>query len=328
MEENQLPILPPDKVTKEIVQAMFNKYLGAQNYAKTLTAAQSLTFTKDNLSADYPALKQLDGLLKGLESVRKQWKSAYDAPGNIIQEVFKEISKPLETIQLQKKSELKTANEQALAEKRQAEQEQLRKDTILKAIGTFINQVALNVSIASTEEEITRIQKLVGSEKARKGFYQEYHDELIQKCNGLDASIKDRKDFIKQKIETETKLKDALDKGNLDEAAVLKSKQEILETKADESAIVLQEEAFKQNLDITTVVGEPMIDTVKPRMTKWTWKLEDINLLYKKMPHLVKLVPDEKAIDAILSTKKAEKTLIDGEENKFFGVTFYQEKYY
>lgn len=328
MEENQLPILPPDKVTKEIVQAMFNKYLGAQNYAKTLAAAQSLTFTKDNLSADYPALKQLDGLLKGLESVRKQWKSAYDAPGNIIQEVFKEISKPLEAIQQQKKTELKTANEQALAEKRQAEQEQARKDGILKAIGAFINQVALNVSTASTDEEITRIQKLIGSEKARTGFYQEYHSELVEKCNGLDASIKERKSFIKQKTENEAKLKQAMDAGNLDEAAVLKAKQDILTTKADESSIILQEEAFKQNLDISTVVGEPIIDTVKPRMVKWKWKLEDINLLYKKMPHLVKLVPDEEAIDAILNTKKAEKQLPDGEEVKFFGITFYQEKYY
>jgi chromosome segregation ATPase len=328
MEQNELPVLPPDKVTKELVQAIFNKYLSTQNYLKVITAAQNLSFAKDNLSADYPALKEVDGLLKGLEATRKAIKAPYDSATSAIQDAFKEISKPISEIMEQKKGELKKANDEALAEKRVAQQEQDRKDAIVRSIGTFINQVALNVSLASNEEEITRIQKLIGSEKARKNFYQEYYDELVEKCNGLDTAIKDRKSFIKQKNDNETKLQQAMDAGNIDEAAVLKHKQEILETKADESAIILQEEAFKQNLGISTVVGEPMIETVKPRMVKWKWKLEDINLLYKKMPHLVKLIPDEDAIEAILATKKAEKSLPDGEEVKFFGITFYQEKYY
>jgi hypothetical protein len=46
------------------------------------------------------------------------------------------------------------------------------------------------------------------------------------------------------------------------------------------------------------------------------------------MPDLVQLVPNEKAIDAILAAKRAEKVLVDGQENKFFGVIFYQEKFY
>jgi hypothetical protein len=44
------------------------------------------------------------------------------------------------------------------------------------------------------------------------------------------------------------------------------------------------------------------------------------------MPHLVKLVPDDDAIELLLKTKKADGSLADKMEDKLFGITFYNDK--
>lgn len=327
MENNQLQ-LAPNQITKELVQSLFNKHLGLRNYIKTVEAAQSLTFTKDNLAADYPALKELDKLLKEMEEVRKELRQPLNAALKNIQETFDEVMEPLISIRDSKKSDLKAANEAALEDKRKEQQDIDRRNGIVGSIGTFVNTITREVASASTEQEITRIQKLIGSEKARKGYYEEFHVDLLEKLSALDEPIKERKDFIKQKNENEEKLKAAINSGDAQKAAELKGRQELLEAQTHESSIVLQEKAFEQNLTIQDVVAESIIETVKPKITRWKWKVEDIQLLYRKMPDLVQLVPNDKAIDAILSAKRAEKALIDGQDNKFFGIIFYQEKFY
>lgn len=264
MENNQLQ-LAPQQITKELIQSKFNHHLGLRNYTKLVQAAQSLTFTKDNLSADYPALKELTALVKELSEMKKELKEPYMAAGKNIETVFKEISEPLEAILEQKKGELKVANDAALQEKRLIEQENARRASIVAQISTFINQVTKDVALAETDVEITRIQKLIGSEKARKGYYQEYHGDFVAKCAALDEPIREKKEFIRQKTENDLKLKKAIDDGDSQKAAELKGKQELLEQKTLESSIVLQEKAFQQNLEIQEVVAEPIIETVKPK---------------------------------------------------------------
>ena len=327
MENNQLQ-LAPNLITKELVQSLFNKHLGLRNYLKVVEAAQSLSFTKDNLAADYPALKELDKLIKDMEEVRKELRQPLNAALKNIQETLDEVMEPLVAIRDSKKTDLKTANEAALEEKRKEQADIDRRNAIVGSIGTFVNTITREVASASTEQEITRIQKLIGSEKARKGYYEEYHVDLLEKLAALDEPIKERKEFIKLKLDNEQKLKAALNSGDAHKAAELKEKQELLEAQTHESSIILQEKAFEQNLNIQDVVGESIIETVKPKTTRWKWRVEDIQLLYRKMPDLVQLVPNEKAIDAILAAKRAEKVLVDGQENKFFGVIFYQEKFY
>lgn len=327
MENNQLQ-LAPQQVSKELVKSMFNKHLGLRNYIKIVQAAQSLTFTKDNLSADYPALKELNSLVKELSDLKKEIKDPYTEAGKNIEIVFKEITEPLSAILEQKKSELKVANEAALKEKQAAEQENARRNAIVAQISTFINHVTKDVALADSDTEITRIQKLIGSEKARKGYYQEYHEEFLDKCSALDEPIREKKEFIRQKTANEAKLEQAIRDGDMTKAAELKDKQEILEQQTLESSIVLQEKAFEQNLAIQEVIPETIIETIKPRRTMWKWRVDDIQQLQKKMPDLVKLVPNDEAIEVLFAAKKAEKVLINGQDYHLFGLTFYQEKFY
>lgn len=324
MEENKNQQLAPLQMSKPVIQALVTKEIAGLRYNDVLQAVSNLSFTKDNLSTDYPALKELDKLLKLLDELRKKIQSPYYIVCQDTNAVFGGIIKPLEEIRDKKKLELKAANELAEAEKRQALQEQQRKENILTVLAQFINMITLAVSNANDEGEITRIQKLVGSEKNKKSFYAEFYDELSNKCSELEQPIKDRKEFIKEN----EKLKEKIANADASEAVELKEQQELLEAQTKESAIRLQEAAFEAASTIQSVVGEPMIETVKPKMTKWKWRVDDIALLHKKMPHLVKLMPNDEAIEVLFQSKKAEKALTDGEELKIFGLTIYQEKFY
>lgn len=328
MEENQNKQLAPLQMTKPVIQALVTMELTGLKYQQILQGASNLSFTKDNLATDYPALKELDRLLKLLDELRKKIQNPYYVVCSDTNAIFKEIIKPLEEVRDKKKAELRAANELAEAEKRQAQQEQSRKENILTAIATFINLTTKSVSEATTDAEIIRVQKLVGTEKAKKTFYAEFYDELVEKCDALEQPIKDRKKFIQDSAKIQEKINAAVADGNQDAAIELKIKQELLQQATHESSIRLQEVAFDAASSIQSVVGQPIIETVKPKMTKWTWEVEDIKLLQKKMPHLVKLVPDEEAIDLLFKTKKAENALIDGEELKIFGLRIYQQKFY
>lgn len=314
----------PLQMSKPVIQALVTKELSGLKYKEVLQAVSNLSFTKDNLAPDYPALKELDRLLKLLDELRKKIQSPYYLVCTDTNAIFKDIVKPLEEVRDNKKAELKAANELAEIEKRQALAEQQRKENILTAIAQFINQVTMAVSSATSDTEITRIQKLVGSEKNKKSFYAEYYSELVDKCESLEQPIKDRKEFIREKARLDEEIKNA----DASQAVELKEQQELLEAQTKESSIRLQETAFEAASTIQTVVGEPMIETVKPKSRRWTWRVDDIQLLQKKMPHLVKLVPNDEAIDTLFRSKKAEGLLIDDEELKIFGLTIYQEKFY
>lgn len=328
MEQTNNQQLAPLQMSKPVIQALVTKELSQFKYNEILQTASNLSFSKDNLSPDYPALKELDRLIKLLGETRKAVGNPYKTVVDDVNETFGDLIKPLEEIRDRKKAELKIANDAAAAEKKQALQEQQRKENIKLAIANFINVTTRAVSEANTDQEITRIQKLVGSEKAKKTFYAEFYSELVEKCDALEQPIKDRKKFIQENEKLKDKIEEALQEGDQDAAIALKQKQEILQTATDESAIRLQEVAFDAASSIQSVVGQPMIETVKPKSRRWAWRIDDITLLQKKMPHLVKVVPNEEAIKVLFDSKKAEGLLKDDEELKIFGLTIYQEKFY
>lgn len=327
MEENKLQ-LAPSQVTKPIVQALFAREVTRLGYNKILQGASNLSFTKDNLSADYPALKELDRLIKLLDESRKGIKKPYDGVVDIIQEVFKELLKPLQEIQQQKKTELATANDEVRKEQQKAAHEQQRKLNITNSMSAFLNNTTTSVADAKTDSEITKIQMLIGTEKSRKAFYAEYYDDFIEKCKALDDHIKARKDFIRQNADISAKIQQAIETGDEEKAVELREHQENLESATIENVLRLQEAAFEQASTIETFVGEPMVEAVKPKSRRWAWKVDDIKLLQKKMPHLVKLVPDEAAIEVLLKSKRSEGALKDGEEVNLFGLTIYQKDFY
>ena len=65
------------------------------------------------------------------------------------------------------------------------------------------------------------------------------------------------------------------------------------------------------------MVVPEVVDIAPKGRSNWKWRVDDIKLLQKKMPHLVKLVPDDEAIDLLLKTKRQDGSLDSVEEENF-----------
>jgi len=77
-------------------------------------------------------------------------------------------------------------------------------------------------------------------------------------------------------------------------------------------------------VEVESVVSE----APRPRRQSWEWKITDIQLLAKKMPHLVKIMPEEDKINELLKSKKTDGSLDGKEEENYFGITFFIQKLY
>ena len=329
-QNNQLePLrLSPELVTEAKLKALFNTQLIKKGYPKLLQGLENLSFSKDTLQPTYPELKAADQFLKELETIRTEIGKPYADTARLIKRVFDEITEPISTLTASKKAELKTSNELAAAELKKAQQENARVEGIKATIGNFINTVTREISLAETDTTIVAIQKKIGTEKSRTGYYAEFLNELKEKCDALTPAINTRKESIRKYQELEKEQEAALKSNDPIKAAQIKGEMEYVDAALMEDTIRLQEQAFEQAASIETVVAEPLINVAKVKTRRWLWKVEDMALLYKKMPHLVKLEPDRAAIDIILATKRADGSLKGKEEEKMNGITFYQEKYY
>jgi hypothetical protein len=126
-------------------------------------------------------------------------------------------------------------------------------------------------------------------------------------------------------MKIEEQEKKALETGDIVAATSLREEKDLVTHIIHETGIRIHETAYEQATTIDVVAPE-VADTAPKGRTNWKWRVDDIKLLQKKMPHLVKLVPDEDAINGVLTTKRLDGSLKDKMEESFFGITFYNDK--
>lgn len=318
----------PELITKDLVKSVFSLELSADNYQKLLQDAENIVFTRDNLSQDYSCLKLLRDIKNKLEKLKDAKKRPFIDANSAIQDAFKELNAPIDDVLKRKTEEFAKINNEIKAENLKIEQERQRELEIQQSITTFINNTTTLITNATTDSEIVRIQKAIGSEKARVSFYGEYMPKLKSACDNLTPLINGRKAFIREADSLMKEQEEALAVGDIQKATDILEKKELLEAEMAENKIRMQEKAFEQAVDIEVVIPESMSEAVKPRRTSWKWQVEDIQMLQKKMPHLVELVPNKERIQELLALKKSDGSLNNIEELKLFGLTIYLEKIY
>lgn len=331
-QSNNLPVLrgtAPEKITKQQIVALFNTETVRYNYHKMLQGLRAMVITKDNLKPEYPEFKEADKFIKAITDWRKAQAKPFNDVDALFLEVSKEIIEPISAELLSLKAQVKTASEANAAEIAQAKREQDRKDTIVRTMATFLNQVTHDILMSTTDKQIVLIQKRIGSEKSKKGFYAEYMDELEQKCAALDDTINSQKNKIRELDKLNESFEQALKANNDHAAAELKEKIEMTTTELTENSIRLQEQAFEQSMAISQVaVGQPDLNITKSKTTRWKWRVDDIEILRKKAPALTKIVPNDEAIEIFMKEQR-DSGAFKTTETEFTvnGVTFYKEKY-
>ncbi len=308
-----------------IEKAAFDLEANKKNYQKLLQNLSSVVVTKDNVNDDLT--KEGRDVLKVLTEKKDEASKEPLQWHKDIMAVFKSLHDPLKEQTERIASEKKVVALQVEKETAVQLAEQNRIASAKTAIVDFTNKVANLIKDAKTDTDIVSIEKMIGLEKTKKTVYHEFLPDLVIQCDGLRPQIKDQKDNIRQLQLVQEKEKVALESGNVNDAIALREEREYIETVIQETGIRIHEKAYEQATTIDIVAPE-VIDTAPKGRSNWKWRVDDIKLLQKKMPHLVKLVPDDEAIDLLLKTKKSEGTFEGKLEEKWNGITFYNDKTY
>ncbi len=306
-----------------IVKASFDLEASRRNYQALLQHFSALQVTRENVNDDIT--KEGREVLKSLtEEKERQCVEPLQWHKDVLA-AYRSVYDPLKEAMDRVLNDKKTLSLQIQEETRVQLAEQNRINAAKSAIVNFSNRVAVMISEAKTDDDIVSIEKMIGLEKTKKGVYQEFISDLITQCDGLRPQIKTQKESIRELQKVVEQEKQALETGDVVAAAELRDKKEYYEQVIQETGIRIHEKAFEQASTIDIVAPEVMDIAPKGR-TNWKWRVDDIKLLQKKMPHLVKLVPDEEAISLMLKTKKADGSLSGKDEETIFGLTFFNDK--
>lgn len=306
-----------------IVKAAFDLEANKRNYQLLLQNLSSITVTKDNVNDDLT--KDGREVLKALTE-----KKDLDARAPLqwhqdIMKAYKDLYEPIDEQVKRILADKKVVADQINLEIKIQQAEQNRIANAKTAIINFTNQIASAIRNAKTDDDVVSVEKFIGLEKTKKNVYQEFLPDLITQLDNLRPAIKDQKENIRQLQAIVEKEKEALASGNIIAATELKEKKEYVEAVIEHTGIKIHEEAFKQAITID-IVAPDVVDTAPKGRSNWKWEVTDIKLLQKKMPHLVKLVPDDDAIDLLLKTKKQEGALDNLEEENWNGIRFFNDR--
>lgn len=308
---------------RSIIMATFSLEANRKNYQTLLNNLSGITITKDNVNED--TTKDAREIVKVLTELKDNESREPLQLHRDILSVYKELVEPL-TAQIERIANEK--KEVAIKLQKEAADvlaEQIRVNNAKQAIIDFTNRIPGLINAAKTDMDIVNIEKLIGSEGRKSTVYHEFLSILIQKCEALKPQIKAQKEAIRelQKIEKEKII--ATEAGDIQTLTDLKQKEEYVADLLQERSIRIQEEAFNQAVDVDVIVPEIAEEIPKGR-NNWKWKIDDIKKLAKLMPHLVKIVPNEEAIDLLLATKRKDGSLEGKLEENWNGIVFFNDK--
>lgn len=192
----------------------------------------------------------------------------------------------------------------------------------------FVNFTVRAIVIAPDNKEITRIQKLIGSEKSKESFYGELHPELKNTCDALLKLSAERKEILKNNAKLEKEYEVWLAAGDIAKATQLKEQMEANDMIVADNAKIIAESAFKQVSWIQKADEDIESALIRPRTHRWSWRVDNIELLFKKRPELVEKTPNTKAINALMKEKNEAEELDKEIENVFDGLVFYYKPFF
>jgi len=306
-----------------MVKATFDLESTKFNYQQLLQNLTAITVNRDNVNEDLT--KDGREVLKALEAEKDRQSAEPLQWHKDIMYVYKNAKEPIEKEVTRVLGEKKVLAGVLKAEQDAQIAEQNRINNAKSAIINFCNGVAVKIAEAKTDDDIVNIEKMIGREKTKHNVYQEFMPDLILQVDGLRPQIKEQKETVRRLQEAIEQEKKAVAENDFVAQANLREQKELLELEIADRGIRIHEKAFEQASTIDILVPE-IAETVPKGRTNWKWRVDDIKLLQKKMPHLVKLVPDDDAIEILLKVKKADGSLSDKMEEKLFGITFYNDK--
>jgi len=308
---------------RSIIKASFDLEAAKKNYQALLTHLSGISITKDNVNED--VTKEAREVVKVLTELKDEQSKEPLQTHKDIMSVFRELTDPIKTEIDRISNEKKDVATKLQKEAAEQLAEQTRIQNAKQAIIDFANKVANMISSAKTDTQIVEIEKMIGYEGRKSTVYFEFLPDLIQKCEALKPDIKAQKESIRELQRIEEEKKAAEESGDIVTLTNLIQKEEQVIEIVQDRAIRIHEEAFNQATTIDVVAPE-IAENIPKGRANWKWRIDDIKKLSKSMPHLVKMVPDEDAINVLLATKKKDGSLDGKLEETWNGIVFYNDQ--
>ncbi len=289
------------------------------NLQNLLDSISAIHWTEENINQDLLAPARI--ALTQLKDFKDRGKRPHLDANAAYENAYKQVS----TVIFQA-AEAKANEKKALAQKIEREQAKIkaelaRIEEIKAFINKFITDTASKVLQCNSDNEIVAIEKNIGGQLSRKGFFQEFYTEFHEKLAPVRELIASRKEILREKARL---------------SANQKATEEQIAEKAEDLEIGLMqnqvemhdviEKSYIQGSDYH--VGLSTAPVVVPARRQWKFEVTDLEALHKKHPELVTVQPNEAAIRQLLSDYRKNGELKDGIDINLPGLRFFQDKIY
>lgn len=315
-----------EKLTKELVVAGLIPDLAKLDWQTLFDTAKKIKVEKETLGVNYADALKLRDLHVYLRNKQKQDDEADKARIKARKEGYDSYCKPIEEILAALDPEFHRINKEITSEENDAEAIIAKQNQIRVRHIEFVNDIVHQISAAPDAKDLARIQSLVGSEKSRTSYYGNYFQNVEESCNELLKLIESRKNILKENAKTQKSYDKAIEKGDHAAAVEFKELMEHNERIIKENAQTIAESAYEKVAEISLKISQLESASIRPRQKRWSYRIEDIQLLYKKAPDLVVLEPNAKAIGILLREKT--KDMSDDQELDINGLVIYQKHFY
>lgn len=315
-------------ISKEIVSAKVNVtltkvQLGFQQLSDLIS---KLEFNEDNLPQIAEAAAIGRKMKKIIEDEHKAEKEPYLRQGQIIDESRRAMIGEVDNL-INPVSEKYTKLCEDIAERTRKQQaEEQRKQLIQEGIASNMINFSTKIANCKTNAELLKVESLINLEKSYKNKYGEFLETAVEKYNSLTVLIKSQKENIKELEKLEAERLKAEKQGNDEKLLQLQEMQENLNNRIEEKKVEVQETAITSSAP--TYTAQQIMPTVKARMSKWTWEVQDIKEVAKKYPAWIKMETEDDLIDAFLSANKEDWNSTGVEAKVINGIKFFIRKTY
>lgn len=298
------------------------------NLQSLLQAAKSIRHERDDLSVNYDLLIKLRGIYDFLEKRRKEEDKVEKDIIAARKAGYDELMLPIAELLDAADPHIAAINAELLSEEREIGDAIKTQVSIRDGLADFINNTIRSITAAPDNKELVRIQKLIGTEKSKKNQYGNYSNILVDVTDELLNLIDGRKKLIVENGKREEELQKAIAADDQAACVHLKEQIELSQRELEENASAISESAFQRVAGLPIVGYDVVSKAVKPRLQRWSWRVDDMELMYKKSPEFVVKEANTKAINAFMKSKVDAEELDEYSDNKFNGLVLFKKPYY
>lgn len=256
---------------------------------------------------------------KEKKPIREQGK-VVDAGRNLI---YNPINKIFENLKINKTRVCEAIDKR----KKEADEAKEKKDQQKRDTDNAILNLSEKLAAATTIEQLRSIENILNLQTANTSKYGEYLEELKTRCVPIRKLIGERKETIKAKLDLDIKEQEATKKGDDEHLEAILDQKQDLEDILFENSTKIQETASSQSLNSVSRSEQVFSSAPVKRRTK-EWQVVDLQLLFKKRPDLVDLVPNKEKIDELLKWDVENGIFGKDADYTLNGIRFYEKKTY